>query len=386
MNNTDRNFESLRVFLEGHAESNSVSFHMPGHKGSRFYRNLGYGDLIEKLVDMDITEIPGADNLFQPESVIRRIMDRYKALYETEETFLSVGGSSAGLIAAILATVGEGDSVIMARNSHKSIYNGVRLACGEPIYVYPEIVEASNVAGEISLEALDKALKEWESKEGNSSEWGANDNFGPVVILPSPNYYGICSDIKSIAEMVHERDGILIVDQAHGAHLKFMAEVPAAEDCGADIVINSVHKTLCSFTQTAIVNLCSERVQKELLEDRLQMIQTSSPSYMLMLSLDICSEILEQRGLSLFAEWKENVDWFYREASQIGDIEILSHPMQDRTKIVFKKNGMSGYELESRLAERGLVMELADSEWVISMTGIGNTRDDYEKLLEALRP
>ncbi|MEG0157279.1 MAG: aminotransferase class I/II-fold pyridoxal phosphate-dependent enzyme, partial [Anaerovoracaceae bacterium] len=211
-------------FLKEHAKKQPISFHMPGHKGAALYHKYGYGDFFTDLADLDITEIPGADNLFQAEDIIQSVQEAYRELYQVKASYLLINGTSGGLIAAILATVPRGKKLIMARNCHKSVFNALTLGGIEPVYAYPE---EGPVAGPISPQEIEALLK-------------ANPD-GEAVILPSPNYYGICSDIEAIAKIVHQAGKVLIVDQAHGAHLKFfhryvkdsVGKLPlAAEDAG----------------------------------------------------------------------------------------------------------------------------------------------------------
>ena len=207
------------------------------------------------------------------------------------------------------------------------------------------------------------------------------------VIVTSPSYYGITSDIEELAKVAHSHDCILIVDQAHGAHLKMTDPELAADGKGADIVIASTHKTLASFTQTAVVNIYGDRVSLDVLNDKMQMIESSSPSYMLMASLDMNIEILEKAGDELAARWKENLDYFYSEAEKIEGIEVLKHPLCDRTKIVLNSEGLgiSGDELDARLREQGIFLELTSGNLAMGMTGIGNVREDYDRLLAELK-
>ena len=376
--------KAITTFLTEHADRNPVSFHMPGHKGSRIYRENGYGDFLDKIMDCDITEIPGADNLFQTEGIIAETMKRYEKLYGVKKSYLLVNGSSGGLIAAILACVRPGGKLIMARNSHKSIFNALGLASIEPVYAYPEEAEGCGILGEITAEEVARCIDENPEAE--------------AVILPSPNYYGICSDIKAIAEEVHKRGKVLIVDQAHGAHLKFFGKYggagaalcgsfpESAEEQGADIVINSIHKTLASFTQSALLNLCSDRVNPFLLEDKLQTIESSSPSYPMMATLDINADLLENAGERLIRRWADNLDYFYAEACKIPGLSVLMPKNLDRTKLNIDMSayGINGNQLEEMLMERDIFIELVTGNIVMCMTGIGNTRRDYERLLEAL--
>ena len=368
---------SLKDFLLEHAAQDPVSFHMPGHKGSQLYKRFGYDDYLEKLMDCDITEIPGADNLFQTEDVILTVMDKYKVLYGSKKSYLLVNGSSVGLIAGILSCTKRGGKVILARNSHKSIFNAVRLGGLEPVYLFPEIMEEYGILGKVSPGAVRRLLDE-------------NPEAG-CVVLPSPNYYGICSDIAAISEVCHERNAVLIVDQAHGAHLKFMGDgyPVSAEEGGADIVINSTHKTLASWTQTAVMNVMSDHVDLNVVEDHLQMLESSSPSYPLMLSLDINADLLldkEKRDAAI-GEWTEAVDLFYSEAKNIPGLRIIDDPMLDRTKLNIDMSGygLNGNDLEKLLNERGIFIELVTGNIIMGMTGIGTTKEHIMRLLYALR-
>ncbi|MGN0659359.1 MAG: aminotransferase class I/II-fold pyridoxal phosphate-dependent enzyme [Emergencia sp.] len=365
-------------FLLEHAELSPVSFHMPGHKGSRFYRENGYGIFLDRIADCDITEIPGADNLFQAEGIIKETMNRYKAIYGVKDSFLLINGSSSGLIAAILTAVPEGGTLIMARNCHKSVYNGLRMAGAKPVYAYPEELEDFGISGEVTPEEIRRCLREHPEAS--------------AVILPSPNYYGICSDIEAIGRLCHEAGKILIVDQAHGAHLKlfdsYIGEKRlAAENLGADIIIESTHKTLASFTQSAVANLNSERIDRSVFEDRLQLIESTSPSYLLMASLDINAELLEKKGRSLIFDWEDNLKHFYEGAEKIEGLNVLRHPMLDHTKINLdmSRRGVSGLELEQLLMDQGIFTELVTGDIVMCMTGIGNKRCDFDRLLSALQ-
>ncbi len=373
-------------FLTEHAGRKTVSFHMPGHKGSALYRRYGYGDFLDSIIDCDITEIPGADNLFQTEGILKAAQDEYSSLYGSKKSYLLINGTSGGVIAAIMAAVPKGKKLIMARNCHKSIYNSLVLGGIEPVYAYPEMIEEYGIAGEITPYEIDRLLTENPDAE--------------AVILPSPNYYGICSDVSNIAETVHRHNKVLIVDQAHGAHLKFFsdcgyADMPkSAEEQGADIVVNSIHKTLASFTQSAVLNLMSDRVDNYTLEDRLQMIQSTSPSYLLMASLDINAALLAEHKDELMKEWHDSLMYFYREALNIQGLTVIGNPFDSSVKVnldITKINldmsrlGLSAAELEEKLMARGIFAELTTGSILMCMTGIGNTAVHLKRLAYALK-
>lgn len=388
--------KGIAQFLQGHSSKKPVSFHMPGHKGYEFFARNGFGDAVKRLASWDITEICGADNLFQPESIIRRTMEKYQNLYDVKKSYLLVNGSSAGIIAAILAAVPRGGKLIMARNCHKSVFNALRLGDIEPVYAFPKTEEDYGISGEITAEEIERRMDE--------------NPDALTVIIPSPNYYGVCSDIENISRKIHERGGLLIVDQAHGAHLKFFGAeenragdrgeaegsasgdteliLPrAAEELGADAVINSTHKTLASFTQTAVLNICSGRIDLNAAEDSLQMMESSSPSYPLMATLDINADILVCNAGRLMKDWLGNVRWFYRKAAEIEGLVLMKTAGLDYTKLNIDMSffDFDGAELEKFLMSRGIFPELVSGNMVMCMSGIGNTRNDYERLIEALR-
>lgn len=366
--------KSTLEFLQAHADLQPVSFHMPGHKGSRLYREYGYGEFLDKFMDCDITEIPGADNLFQSESILALTQKNYAELYEVEHSYMLVNGTSGGIIAGILASVEPGGTLIMARNCHKSVFNALTLGNLQPAYIYPELLEEYGISGAVTPQEVERAIKE-------NPEAGA-------VILPSPNYYGICSDIRAIAEVVHSYGKILIVDQAHGAHLKWLKGPECAESAGADIVINSIHKSMASFTQSAVLNLNSQRVDRYVLEDKLQAIQSTSPSYILMASLDISADLVKKHGEELMGQWNENLDYIYEAIGTIDGLKVIENLQTlDRSKINLDTSawGISASDLEERLMEKGIFSELTTGNILMLMTGIGNRRSDFEKLVKALQ-
>ena len=370
----------VQDFLIEHAKRSPVSFHMPGHKGSALYRRFGYSDFLDNIFDCDVTEIQGADNLFQTEGILKEAQDRYADLYEVKKSYLQINGSSGANIASMLAAVPKGKKIIMARNCHKSCFNALTLGDIQPIYVYPEIIEEYGISGVVNPKEIERLLKE----NGDAE----------AVILPSPNYYGICSDIERIAEIVHRYGKILIVDQAHGAHLKMFSKFgikgmpKSAEESGADLIVNSVHKTLASLTESAILNVNSNRVDLQVLEDKLQHIESTSPSYILMASLDINTSIIIEYGLKLFSEWADNLNYFYEKATKIEGMKHIARiPGLDWTKMnfSFQSLGIMGDELEQiLLKEYGIFIELFTGDLVMCMSGIGNTRSDIERLVKAL--
>ncbi len=392
----------MRRFLKEHAAKTPISFHMPGHKGSGIFRRYGYGDFLDNLIDYDLTEIPGADNLFQAEGILMDVQKKYAELYDVKHSYLLINGTSGGILASVLAAVKPGGKLIMARNCHKSVFNALTLGQIEPVYAQPTLLEEQGITGAVSPEEIERCL--------------AENPDAQAVILPSPNYYGICSDIRAIAEIVHRAGKVLITDQAHGAHLKFFHKFgygsgmpPAAEDCGSDITICSIHKTLASITQSAVLNLNSDRIDRYLLEDKLQAVESTSPSYLLMGFLDVNADLLMNYGKEAIGSWSENVGWFYKAAEDIEGLAVLQTNADsnagpdsiryaegnsanrreglDRTKINLDMSslGISGARLEELLMEDNIFSELHTGNILMLMTGIGNTRSDMEKAIASLK-
>lgn len=399
---------TISDFLIKNAAAGNVSFHMPGHKGrSAAYEAAGYGQLLKQAAAWDITEISGADSLFSPRGALRNVMDNYAELYGVRHTELLVNGSSAGIIAAILSSVPVGGKLILGRNSHHAAFSALRLGGINPVYLRPETDPDYNIAAEISPYELEDACE-------------ANPD-ASAVLITSPNYCGMLSDKALLADVVHDHGMLLIVDQAHGAHLKFFdydaeraredgAYIPhpkhAAESLGADIVVNSTHKTLLSFTGSGILNICGDSVDIDAVAETLRMVQTTSPSYLLMASLDVNEKIMRSKWQDIVSSWKEDLRGFYKGASRIKGLTLVKGsgstgtgaqdedvfamyryregPDPTKINISMSELGISGERLEKELRYRGIISEMVHGEYVLLMTGAGNIRSDYEKLLDAL--
>ncbi|MCL2492894.1 MAG: hypothetical protein FWF33_02490 [Clostridiales bacterium] len=393
----------LLEFLESYAAGAPVSFHMPGHKGAAFFERFGYGDFVRRLPDMDITEIPGADNLHRQEGVLAELAARCAALYGVRASHLLVNGSTAGILAAVLTAVPRGGKLICARGSHRSTFSAAALGGIELVFAEPGTKGDGLFLPDHCGGAFPKGLGGVVQPEEIERLARAHPD-ASAVILPSPDYFGFCADIAAIAEITHAAGMTLIVDQAHGAHLKFFAGTKRdrplsslssplplpAEEQGADLVVDSIHKTLASFTQSAVLNVCSERADTDALAENLRRLQSTSPSYLLLASLDMNARILAAHGPELFREWAENLAWFYGAAGALPKLRVvLPQPGYDYTKINidFGRAGLTGEAAQARLIrECGIYPELCAGSTVMFLTGIGNTRAHYETLLDALRP
>ena len=323
--------------LEEYAHSDYYPFHMPGHKR----KSLAFPNPYE----IDITEIDGFDNLHHATGMIKEAEVRGAELYHSKRCFFLVNGSTCGLLAAISAATRRGDKVLVARNCHKAVYHALYMNELQAEYLYPSITK-NGIQGQITAEQVQESLYE--------------NPDAVAVILTSPTYEGIVSDVAKIAEVCHEHGIPLIVDEAHGAHFGFGGGFPEnAVKLGADAVIMSLHKTLPSFTQTALLHLTSDLIDEKRVERYLSIYETSSPSYIFMAGMDSCIRLIAEHGQQLFAEYRKRLMDFYGKTAGLKYLHVMQEEdldtgeafdWDDSKLVIFAdRAGMTGDELK-RLA------------------------------------
>lgn len=356
-----------------YSKSESYPFHMPGHKRQ--------WDTDWNPYQIDITEIGGFDNLHHATGILRDAQTRASQLYGADKTYYLVNGSTCGILAAISAATKKGDRVLVARNCHKSVYHALYLRDLVPVYLYPTMT-SHGLLGQIKPEDVKAALKE----HGDIS----------AVILTSPTYDGMVSDIEEIAKIAHQHQIPLIVDEAHGAHFLLSEEFPrGALDLGADVVVTGIHKTLPAFTQTALLHLKGNRVKEERVESFLNIYETSSPSYLLMAGMDRCIRIMKTSGNEMAKVLIQRLRNFYQDAGQLKNIKVLQ-PGEvskeeafsfDFTKIlIFPGKTMSGEQLQSLLRkDYGIELEMACKHYALALSSIMDTREGFDRLTAALQ-
>lgn len=368
--------KNLYEQLKRYSESDYYGFHMPGHK-----RRMGS---FANPFSLDITEIPGFDDLHHPEGngVLTQAQERAARLYASSETHFLVNGSTAGILSAVSACTKKGGKILAARNCHRSVYHGIALQNLEVVYTFPQQRPDLWINGSIYPQDVDRLLKKYSGIQ--------------AVVLTSPTYDGICSDVGQIARIVHERGIPLIVDQAHGAHFPFHEEFPQdAVSQGADIVIHSVHKTLPSLTQTALLHVNGGLVDRERLRMFLSVYQTSSPSYVLMASIDSCMDFLETRGGELFNRQIEVLKRFHQDCGELKRIQIMGRDVRDGIKVwdmdlsrllcSVKNTPWSGELLGKRLFEDyHLQMEMSTATYTLGISSVADTGNAFERLKRAL--
>lgn len=359
------------------SRKNVLAMHMPGHK-----RNLDeFGYLSDLGGEFDITEIEGFDNLHDPQGVIADICRRACNLWGSKRSFLSVNGSTGAVFAAVFACVRRGEGLLIARNSHKSVFNAAEIAGADTEFVYPSVDGEFGIAGSVSPSDVERALKNKPCK---------------AVVITSPTYEGVLSDIAAIADTVHEAGAILIVDEAHGAHLGLSDVFPSGSiEEGADIVISGVHKTLPALTQTAFLHLCSDRVDEARVSKYFSCFVSSSPSYVLMSSVDKMLDYMAKEGRDRLRKLHSKLTEFYSETSGFKLLRVCG--ADGRLPEEFFKKDISkiyidcincdfdGYTLKKRLRnEFGIEAEYATPAGVLCIASVGDDARSLGRLYDAL--
>lgn len=374
--------QTLYDKLAAYGQSDFYPYHMPGHK-----RNRTMGKMAD-VFPVDITEIDGFDNLHHPEGILKRAQERAAKLYGAEETFFLVNGSTCGILAAISAAAERRGSILIARNCHKSVYHAAFLQELQLRYLYPEQIAEYGILDAVSPVDVEKALEQYPECR--------------AVVITSPTYEGIVSDIKTISEIVHRKGKILIVDEAHGAHFGLADNMPEnAVKQGADIVIHSLHKTLPAMTQTALLHVNGQRVNRRKLRRYLSIYQSSSPSYVLMASMDACISYMEEHAAISFQKLEKYYKNFTEQMKTCRCIRVGREDMIAKEKYHFTAwdigklvisgclpdgKRMSGqYLYDIMRDEFHLQMEMAADSYVLAMMTIADEEEGWQRLADALR-
>ncbi len=370
--------KSLYQALSDYAASDFYPYHMPGHKG-----NPAGGEMAD-YHKIDVTEIDGFDNLYHAKGILKEAQLRANRLYGADETFFMVNGGSCGVMAAVMAATEPMDEILIARNCHKSIYNAAILQGLIVRYYYPKMISDYDICDGASADEISVLLDSYPEVK--------------AVVITSPTYEGVLSDIPGIAAVVHGRGKILIVDEAHGSHFGLSSHLPqGAIAGGADLVIHSLHKTLPAMTQTALLHVNGDRVDREKLRGYLCMLQSSSPSYVLMASMHSCMKFLEEQGQERFAAMRGHYESFCEKTVSLAHIHIgkmtnlsqKKHELKgwDLGKIVISVKGtnMSGKELADILREDyHLEMEMAAQTYVLAIMTLMDEATGWQRLADAL--
>lgn len=356
----DRLRAPLFEALMRHAEKGTSSFHVPGHKHGLGLdpQALEYYNAITKL---DLTELYGLDDLHQPEGVIAEAQQLAARCFGAEQTYFLVNGSTVGNLASIMTICSPGDLLLVQRNVHKSVIHGLMLAGARAVFISPRIDPASRIAVSPEWADVAEAWEQYPEARG--------------LVLTNPNYYGMGVDLRPYVDLAHQKGRPIIVDEAHGAHYGFHPKLPpSALSCGADLVIQSTHKMLTALTMASMLHVQGTRVDRERLARNLSVLQSSSPSYPLMASLDLSRRQLDASGPALFDEPLRAVEYCRQTLSERPGLDIVAYEpgrsiydTLDPFKLTIgdATGTLSGYELQRILEHNGCYTELADMHYVL---------------------
>ena len=366
-----------------YALKNKVSFHTPGHKhGQGIAKN--FRQLVgEKVFQLDLSVMTEVDSLHEPSSVIQEAQMLAAKAYGADYSFFLVNGTTGGNHAMILSVCDPGDKILVPRNAHKSVISGIILAGAEPVYLMPRIDETLDLILNLTPEQVEEGLRAHPDAK--------------AVLVTSPTYFGLTADLEAIAEVVHKHDKILLVDEAHGPHLHFHPSLPkSAMDSGADLCVQSSHKHLPALSQGSVLHVKGVRVDIMRLKTTLQMLQTTSPSYVILSSLDVARRQMALEGERLLESTLRLVEDTRKKINQIPGLSCVTRDQikekfpgldLDATKLVISTKGIqyAGYDLAKILnSEYGIQVEFADFRNVLLFVSVGNTAKDMKKLTSAL--
>ena len=376
---TDQTKTPLVDALKNFDKISPAYFCIPSHhrgKGAFSSFTEVFGKTVLKY---DLTETPLTDDLHEADGAIKEAESLASELFGSDRTFFLVNGTTCANEAMIISSVCEGEKILVARNCHKSVLMGLIISGASPVYIEPEISGVFSAFGSISPEKVELAFK--------------NHPDIKAFILTSPTYYGIGSDLQKIADICHSHGALLLVDEAHGSHFAFSDKLPkTALSCGADMVSQSTHKTLNSMTQSSMLHVKGSLVDISKVDATLKIVQSTSPSYILMASLDAARQNAALNGRTAVCRMLDITSYIRSTLSSIDGVscpenvdgnEVFSF---DKTRIVFSVKGISGFYLSEILFEKyNICCEMADNYNVVSIIGSSDSYEDADRLINAVK-
>lgn len=382
MNKNNQFKTPLLTKLKELANKPHAPFYVPGHKrGQGINQNLR--DLMGELVfKADLPELPALDNLFAPESIIQEAQNLASEAFGASKTWFLINGSTCGIVAAILATCNSGDKIILPRNIHQSVIFGLILSGAIPIFINPKYDSEFDLSYGINVKMIEKTLKQHPDTK--------------AVMVVYPTYHGICNNLQEIAHLISQYNIPLLVDEAHGAHFNFHSDLPpSALECGADLTVQSTHKTLGAMTQASMLHIQGNKIDANSINKTLQFLQSSSPSYLLLASLDSARQQMALNGQQLL---DKTLNLAYQAREIIDNIDNLSVFSLDKLKsnssqldltrltVNVRELGLTGYEADEILdSQLGVTAELPSVAGLTFIISIGNTENDIVELTKAFQ-
>lgn len=367
--------------LKDYINKKRPAFHMPGHHRGKGIYKLLKDEWGENIFLYDITEVEGLDYLHKPEGVIKEAQELAAKAFGSDYTFFLINGSTVGNLVMLSSTLKSKDKVILQRNSHRSVIGGLAVFDLEPIYIQSEIHKYSGIPSGIKPEDYEYKLK---------------NNSVKVSLITSPNYFGMCENIEEILKIGRKYDQTMLLDEAHGVHFPFNSKLPLTGiKIGYDMIVQSAHKTLPALTQTSFLHIKGNRVDMDKVFDALTYLESSSPSYLFMVSLDVVRYQMESEGEKIWNEIIDLSNYLREEVNKIDGFycfgkEILNDEVYDLdlTKITIntKKIGLTGFEVEEILNKKyNIEIELSDSYNILIFLTPGITKEEIDKLIITLK-
>jgi lysine decarboxylase len=368
--------------MQKYVNDETIPFHTPGHKQGK-----GMHDKLERILGrqalaLDLALMPELDDLHEPHGPIKEAQDLAARLYGADYSFFVVNGTTGGIYAMILTIAGPGDKIIVPRNAHRSIIGGIILSGAIPVFMQPEVDLDLGLAMGVTAETVERTIRQHPDAKG--------------VLIINPTYYGVATDLKKIADIVHKYNMPVVVDEAHGPHLKFGESLPLqALDAGADICAQSTHKIIGSLTQCSMVHCREGRISVPRLKAMLQLVQSTSPNYILMASLDVARMQMATEGGPLINRAVELSRHLRQEINKIPGLycfgeEKIGNPgiyKLDPTKVTVtvKGLGMKGAEAERILRyEYNIQVELSDMYNILFLITLGDGEQEVRAIIGAL--
>lgn len=348
--------------------------HMPGHKGGKAFNE----DFKNNAILYDLTELPGLDNFHEPDGVIQKSMKACSKAFGSLKSYYLVNGSTSGIHAMLLSTLKKGDKLLVDRNCHISVINGLILFGIEPVFVMPEYSKSFNMLLPAGTDAWEKAISDNPDVKG--------------AFVTTPDYYGFCQPLYQLSNLLHDKGKLLLVDEAHGAHFVFSPKLPkTALEQGADLCVQSFHKTLPALTQTAVLHIGSKRIDPKKVQRVVSMLTTTSPSYTIMASADYARDFTERTGSEMYDKLIDLLSKLKNELAEMKNLRVvpdnISGFKRDPTRIVIDTSycNISGYELYEQLFnDYGISAEMSDRYHVVFILTMADNIDDIKSLKNAL--
>ncbi|SFE56282.1 aminotransferase class I/II-fold pyridoxal phosphate-dependent enzyme [Alteribacillus iranensis] len=361
--------------LRSYEQSNRTSLHVPGHKDGRVFDPIGTAHFSE-VMKIDTTHSKGIDDLHHPQDFIAEAQRLAAETFRADHTYFLVGGSTVGNMSTALTLCRPGDKILVQRNMHKSVFHGLMIAGARPIFIAPSMEATTKVAKMSDISFIKQALEDHPDAKG--------------VWITNPNYYGMHQDMTSLARFCHEREIPLIVDEAHGAHFGLIDEVPpSALSQGADLVVQSTHKMLPAMTMASMLHVQSTFIDRERLSQVLGMVQSTSPSYPLLASLDLARRYIATQGAVQLKDTVKRLEKERRVLScQLQKLSIWSGSEgvdhMDPLKWIISCEGVTGYQLLDMFYEEGCTAEISDPRNICFLFSLSESEEDIKKVVTAI--